>query len=131
MRDVIEIKSVLWHGIVRDDIGYVKLVRFSEDSGKEVEEALKSHPAVHDSNVVGVSDPKWGQAVTALVSLEPGRDVSDEELIAHTRLHLAAYKSPKTILRVPEIHRGPNGKADYRWALSTVEDLISGGRAAD
>jgi len=39
-RDVIEIKSVLWHGIVRDDIGYVKLVRFSEDSGQEVEEAL-------------------------------------------------------------------------------------------
>ena len=37
----------------------------------------------------------------------------------------------KTILRVPEIHRGPNGKADYRWALSTVEDLISGSGAAD
>ena len=92
---------------------------------EEVEEALKSHPAVHDSNVVGVSDPKWGEAVTALVSLEPGRDVSDEELVAHTRLHLAAYKSPKTILRVPEIHRGPNGKPDYRWARSTAEALLT------
>lgn len=91
---------------------------------EEVEEALKTHPAVHDCNVVGLPDERWGQSVTALVSFEPGAEPTDEELVAHTRLHLAAYKSPKTILRVPDIHRSPNGKADYQWATRTAEELI-------
>lgn len=38
---------------------------------EEVEEALKSHPAVHDANVVGIPDEKWGSAVHAVVSLDP------------------------------------------------------------
>jgi fatty-acyl-CoA synthase len=92
---------------------------------EEVEEALKTHPAVHDSNVVGLSDDRWGEAVTALVSFVAGRSATEEELVAHTRLQLAAYKSPKTILRVPEIERGANGKPDYRWAKATAERLIA------
>ena len=92
---------------------------------EEVEEALKTHPAVHDSNVVGLRDDKWGEAVTALVSLEQGHSVTDDELVSHTRLQLAAYKSPKAILRVPEVRRGPNGKPDYRWAKATAERLIA------
>jgi acyl-CoA synthetase (AMP-forming)/AMP-acid ligase II len=91
---------------------------------EEVEEALKSHPAVHDSNVVGLSDERWGESVTALVSLEDGCSASDEELTAHVRLHLAAYKCPKTILRVAEIRRGANGKPDYRWARETAAELL-------
>lgn len=92
---------------------------------EEVEEALKTHPAVYDSNVVGLRDERWGEAVTALVSLEEGQSVTDDELVAHTRLQLAAYKSPKTILRVPEVKRGPNGKPDYRWAKATAERLLA------
>ncbi|GJM43232.1 MAG: hypothetical protein DHS20C21_00740 [Gemmatimonadota bacterium] len=41
-RDVIELKSVPYAGIIRDDIGYLRLSRFSEESGAEVERALKS-----------------------------------------------------------------------------------------
>ncbi len=93
---------------------------------EEVEEALKSHPAVHDCNVVGLDDEKWGQAVTALVSMEAGQTATDDELVAHTRQRLAAFKSPKTILRVGEIRRGANGKADYPWAQATAEELTSG-----
>jgi acyl-CoA synthetase (AMP-forming)/AMP-acid ligase II len=92
---------------------------------EEVEEALKTHPAVHDSNVVGLPDDRWGEAVTALVSLERGRSVSDQELVAHTRLHLAPYKAPKIILRVPEVRRGANGKPDYRWARSTAAAMVA------
>jgi fatty-acyl-CoA synthase len=65
------------------------------------------------------------------VSLERGQSVSDEELVAHSRLHLAPYKAPKIILRVPEVRRGANGKPDYRWARRTaaamVADRSSGG----
>ncbi|MGB6058753.1 MAG: acyl-CoA synthetase [Microthrixaceae bacterium] len=86
---------------------------------EEVEEALKSHPAVHDANVVGVPDEKWGSAVQAVVSLEPsftaGPDLVDE-LTAHCRSRIAAYKCPKRIVIVDRVERGPNGKPDYRWA---------------
>lgn len=41
-RDVIELKSVPYSGIIRDDIGYLRLSRFSEESGEEVDRALRS-----------------------------------------------------------------------------------------
>jgi len=63
---------------------------------EEVEETLKLHPAVFDANVVGVADDKWGQSVTAVVSLASGPDPSatpsERELIEHTKSHLAGYK---------------------------------------
>jgi fatty-acyl-CoA synthase len=88
---------------------------------EEVEETLKLHPAVADVNVVGVPDEKWGQAVTAVVSLEPGATASAEELREHCRETLAGYKCPKMITFVDEVRRGPNGKADYRWAATVAE----------
>lgn len=90
---------------------------------EEVEEALKTHPAVVDCNVVGLPDERWGQSVTAVLSVEPGSDVTDERLIAHARTQIAAYKTPKRILRVDTILRGPNGKPDYAWAKKTAEEL--------
>ncbi len=92
---------------------------------EEVEEALKTHPSVHDTNVVGLPDEKWGQSVNAVVAIEPGHDVSDDDLIAHTHTKIAGYKAPKRILRVPEVVRSPNGKPDYQWAKRTAEGLVS------
>ena len=87
---------------------------------EEVEETIKLHPAVLDANVVGVPDEKWGQSVTAVVGLVDGAEVSTAELVAHCRETLAGYKCPKRVVVVPAIVRGPNGKADYRWALATA-----------
>lgn len=91
---------------------------------EEVEEALKSHSAVLDCNAVGLPDPRWGQAVNAVVSIEPGVEVSDDELIAHCRTRIAGYKAPKRIVRVDEFVRSPNGKSDYRWAKATAESSV-------
>ena len=88
---------------------------------EEVEETLKLHPAVHDANVVGLPDDKWGQSVTAVVGLEAGAGpVDGAALIAHCKEHLAGYKCPKQVVVVPRVRRGPNGKPDYRWAAEVA-----------
>ncbi len=100
---------------------------------EEVEEALKTHPAVHDANVVGLPDEKWGQSVTAVVSLTGGAAQPDEAalvdeagLIAWVKERLAGYKCPKRIVVVDHVQRGPNGKPDYRWATDVATRATAG-----
>jgi fatty-acyl-CoA synthase len=93
---------------------------------EEVEEALKLHPAVVDCTVVGVPDPKWGQAITAVVACRaPAPDAA--ALVAHARERLAAYKSPKHVVFVERVLRSPAGKADYRWALDVAKGELGVG----
>ncbi|MEY2570547.1 MAG: 3-oxocholest-4-en-26-oate---CoA ligase, partial [Acidimicrobiaceae bacterium] len=92
---------------------------------EEVEEALKTHPAVVDAVVVGEPDERFGERVVAVVQLrstEPG----DDELRGHVRLVLAGYKVPKRIVRVPEIARGANGKVDYKRVRAAAASGTSG-----
>jgi len=74
----------------------------------EVEEALRSHPAVVDAAVVGVDDEEWGERLIAVVVRE--RDATQEELIAHCRERLTAYKAPKEIRFVDVLPRNAAGK---------------------
>ena len=90
---------------------------------EEVEEALKTHPAIEDALVFGVKDEKWGQAVSAVV--EATTPVSTAELQAHVRTQLAAYKSPKTVVVVQGVPRAPNGKADYDSARKLFEAALA------
>ncbi len=63
----------------------------------EVEDALYRHPAVAEAAVFGIPDEKWGEAVQAIVVVNPGMSVTDEELRAHCRQLIAGYKVPKAI----------------------------------
>jgi long-chain acyl-CoA synthetase len=65
----------------------------------EVERAISLHPAVHSCAVVGLPDPRWGERVHAAIVEKPGQSVSDEELVAHCRKHIAGYKVPRSIER--------------------------------
>jgi acyl-CoA synthetase (AMP-forming)/AMP-acid ligase II len=89
---------------------------------EEVEDALRSHPAVLDANVVGLPDARWNEAVTAVVALQPGQVASAEELQAAVRQKLAGYKVPKRVVFVPEIPRSPAGKAQYDWAREAARN---------
>ncbi|UFJ43321.1 long-chain-fatty-acid--CoA ligase [Brevibacillus humidisoli] len=62
---------------------------------REVEEVLFEHPAVQEAAVVGVPDPYRGETVKAFVVVKPGQTASEEELDAHCRKRLAAYKVPR------------------------------------
>jgi acyl-CoA synthetase (AMP-forming)/AMP-acid ligase II len=81
---------------------------------EEVEECLKLHESVADAAVVGVPDEKWGEAITALVEPHEGHVVDPDELIAHVKSRLAAYKAPKRVLATDAIGRAANGKLDYK-----------------
>ena len=88
---------------------------------EEVEEAVKRHEGIVDCLVVGVDDDRFGQAVTAVASLAPGADATEDDVIATVKQHLAGYKAPKRVVFVSQVPRAPNGKADYRTARQLAE----------
>ncbi|MDG2352458.1 MAG: AMP-binding protein [Acidimicrobiales bacterium] len=90
---------------------------------EEVEEALKINPLVVDCNVVGISDERWGQAVTAVVEVKSGETLEEAELLTEVKERLAGYKVPKSVIFVEKLKRGPNGKADYRWAREIAQSF--------
>lgn len=91
---------------------------------EEVEAVLKGHAAVFDAVVTGIPDETWGNRVVAVVEARPGVEVTVAELDAHCRARLSGYKVPRLYAFVPEIHRSPAGKADYRWARKVATDSL-------
>jgi len=63
----------------------------------EVEAVLAGHPAVSQCAVVGLPDPRWGERVHAVVVARPGHAPVADEIIAHLRTKLAAYKCPRSV----------------------------------
>lgn len=93
---------------------------------EEVEEALKLHPLVSDATVVGIPDERFGEVIAAAVALTgSGSDVSEADLIAHVKEHLAGYKSPRHVLVVGSVGRGPNGKADYAGVRTRIIEHLA------
>ncbi|MCP3935481.1 MAG: acyl-CoA synthetase [Actinomycetia bacterium] len=90
---------------------------------EEVEEAVKTHPAVHDCLVFGVPDERFGERVVGVASLEPDGDIDAEGLIEHTKQRLSHFKAPRQLVFVETVPRAPNGKADY----STARDMMDVG----
>ncbi len=103
-----------------DDEGFLYLVDRAKDmlirGGEniyciEVESALYDHPAVMDASVVGIPHKILGQEVGAVVQLKPGMDASEDELRAHVRNQIAAFKVPVEIQFQDEpLPRNANGK---------------------
>ncbi|MCL4673498.1 MAG: AMP-binding protein, partial [Sphingomonadaceae bacterium] len=90
---------------------------------EEVEEVLRTHPAIFDAVVAGQPDPRWGERVIAVVSLREGHDQPAFEAVKHyAGERLAGYKVPKALVWVEEVKRSPAGKQDYRWAKEMAAD---------
>ena len=87
---------------------------------EEVEEAIKRNEEVFDCLVVGLDDPKFGQKVVAVVSVEKNKQINEADLVESTRQFIAGYKLPKKVIFVEEVQRAPNGKANYKWAKNVA-----------
>ncbi|MBO0885849.1 MAG: AMP-binding protein [Acidimicrobiales bacterium] len=98
---------------------------------EEVEQAILTHPSVQDVLVVGTPDERWGQRVTAVVSVKPGRSLSDAEVADHVGAQLADYKRPRKVVVVDEVPRRPSGKADRAAAKELAMEAIAAGVRPD
>ncbi|MFE9116087.1 AMP-binding protein [Streptomyces sp. NPDC007172] len=79
-------------------------------SSIEVEDTIFSHPAVAEVAVIGVPHDKWGETIKALVVLTEGAHVTEAELIAYCKEHLARYKAPTSVEFREAIPRTATGK---------------------
>jgi acyl-CoA synthetase (AMP-forming)/AMP-acid ligase II len=76
----------------------------------EVEDLLAGVPGVREVAVVGVPDDEFGQRLRAVVSLQPGAELSEAQLQDHVRTHLARYKVPREVVFTDELPRNTTGK---------------------
>ncbi len=90
----------------------------SNISPHEVEEVFYHHPAVFEVGVIGVPDEFAGESVHAFVALKPGvRAVSEQELLAFARSHLADYKVPASITFIDTLPKSATGKIDRKLLM--------------
>ena len=102
-----------------DEDGFIFIVDRKKDliisggeniASVEVEQAVVSHPAVREAAVIGVPHERWGETPLAIVALEPGCELDEEELIAHCRERIARYKCPTRVAIVDELPKTASGK---------------------
>ena len=105
--------------------GYIKIKDRSKDiiisggeniSSIEVEDVLYRHPAVLAAAVVAKPDPKWGETPCAFLELKPGAEVSEADIVAHCKQHLAGFKVPRAIVfgELPKTSTGKIQKFELR-----------------
>lgn len=103
----------------RDEDGYLYLADRAQGvirSGAqnvyagEVEAVLQSCPGVHRAAVIGVPDPRYGEAVKALVQRVPGSAVTAQEVLNHCAAQLAKYKRPREVEFVDALPVDDGGK---------------------
>ena len=109
--------------------GYVKIKDRSKDiiisggeniSSIEVEDVLYRHPAVLAAAVVAKADAKWGEVPCAFLELKADASVTEEEIVAFCKTHLANFKVPKIVIfgDVPKTSTGKIQKFELRKQAS-------------
>ena len=102
-----------------DEAGYLRLRGRAREliiSGglnvypREVEDALRSHPAISDVAITGTPDQEWGEVVTAWIVTSPGQSPDLDDLRSHLNGVCADFKHPRILHLVDELPRNALGK---------------------
>lgn len=119
-----------------DEAGYLYIVDRVKDvvnsggvlvSSREVEEVIYKHPAVSEVAVIALPDPRWIEAVCAVVVLREGEEASAEALIEWAGQGLARYKVPKRVFFADSLPVNPSGKVLKRELRERFADEASEG----
>ncbi len=103
----------------RDKDGWYYIVDRSKDMiirggynvyPREIEEVLMTHPDVSLAAVIGVPHESHGEEIKAVVILEDGATVTEDELVAWAKEQMAAYKYPRVVEFVPSLPMTATGK---------------------
>jgi fatty-acyl-CoA synthase len=107
-----DMATVDQHGdlLIRDRAKDIIISGGENISSVEIENTLWAHPAVLEAAVVAAPDPTWGEVPAAFVVLKPGAALSEDEIIAHCRERLAAFKVPKRVVFIDQLPKGGTGK---------------------
>ena len=116
--------------------GYVKIKDRSKDiiisggeniSSIEVEDILYRHPAVLAAAVVAMPDPKWGETPCAFIEIKPGAKVTDKDIVAFCKEHLAHFKVPRAVIfgEVPKTSTGKIQKFELRKQAGSAKAIDS------
>ncbi|MEM9138617.1 MAG: malonyl-CoA synthase [Pseudomonadota bacterium] len=117
-----------------DDAGYVSIVGRSKDliiSGgyniypKEVEEAIDDLPGVMESAVIGCPHPDFGEGVVAVVVVEGGSSLTEEQVILGLA-DIARFKQPKRVFLVDALPRNTMGKVQKKALREAHADVFQG-----
>ena len=104
---------------VIDDEGYITVVDRKKDmiksggenvASREVEEMIYRLPQVSEVAVIGLPDPKWVEAVTAVIVVKAGHTLDEAAVIAHCSEHMAGFKCPKRVVFTDTLPKNPSGK---------------------
>jgi len=104
---------------VMDAEGYITVVDRKKDmiktggenvASREVEECIYRLPGVSEVAVIALPDPRWVEAVTAVVVMKEGMALDEETVMAHCRERLAHFKCPKRVIFAESLPRNPSGK---------------------
>ncbi len=102
-----------------DAEGYVSIVGRSKDlviTGglnvypKEIETLIDALPGVAESAVIGLPDPDFGEAVTAVVVARNGATLGAADIIGALKGQVAGFKLPKRVFFVADLPRNAMGK---------------------
>ncbi|MER2090610.1 MAG: long-chain fatty acid--CoA ligase, partial [Sporosarcina sp.] len=76
----------------------------------EIEDILYRHEEVMEVSIIGIPDPKFIEAVCAVVVKKQGSSLTEDDIIEYCRNNLASFKKPRKVIFVDELPRTPSGK---------------------
>ena len=74
--------------------------------------------------MIGLPHPYWIEAVTAIVVVKAGHELSEGQVLAYCRQHMAHFKTPKAVVFVDSLPKNPSGKLLKRELRTRFADLL-------
>ncbi len=118
-----------------DGEGYITVVDRKKDmiksggenvASREVEEMIYRLPQVSEVAVIGLPDPYWIEAVTAVIVAKAGQSLDEHAVIDHCRQHMAHFKVPKRVVFTDNLPKNPSGKLLKRELRMRYDAALAG-----